>query len=112
MRYFAIFVVFIFAALTVRAQATNPTIYSYKQKRLNDTLQMLFPDLETSKEIPYKEGMPVLALGNEGIKAGSNSIGDIYKMQTDQMPCLKPYKIKDETPNAIDQKQLMPKGAH
>jgi hypothetical protein len=77
MKYLAIFVLFLFAALKVGAQTNNPTMYTYKQKRLNDTLSMLFPDLQTSNEIPYSEDMPVLPLKNEGIKVGNNSMGDI-----------------------------------
>jgi hypothetical protein len=94
MKYLAILFVFVFAALIVRAQTNNPTIYTYKQKQLNDSLKMLFPDLQTNKEIPYYNAMPVLPLQNEGIKVGSNNMGDVYSMQIDNMPLLKPFKNK------------------
>jgi len=115
MKYLAILVVFVFGALTVQAQTNNPTLNAYKQKRLNDTLQMLFPDLQTSKEIPYHNDMPVLPLKNEGIKVSSNNRGDVYSMQTDNMPLLKPFKTKDEIPDPVAPKQLtpaLPKGDH
>jgi hypothetical protein len=115
MIYLAIFIVFTFTASMVQAQTNNPSIYTYKQKRLNDTLKMLFPDLQTSKDITYHNDMPVLPLKNEGIKVSSNSRGDVYSMQTDNMPCLKPFKTKDEIPNPAAPKQLtpvLPKGEH
>jgi len=111
MKYLAILFVFVFAALMVQAQTNNPTIYTYKQKQLNDSLKMLFPDLQTNKEIPYHNATPVLPLQNEGIKVGSNNRGDIYSMQIDNMPLLKPFKTKDEIPNPVNrnQSQVMPK---
>src|SRR6478672_13782618 len=101
MKYLAIFVVFIFAVLMVQAQTENPTIYTYKQKLLSDTLKMLFPDLQTSTDIPYHNNMHVLQLNNEGVKVGSNNTGYVYSMNVDNMPCLKPFKTKDEVPNTI-----------
>ena len=115
MKYLAIFVLFLFAALKVGAQTNNPTMYTYKQKRLNDTLSMLFPDLQTSKETPYHNYMPVLQLKNEGTKVSSNSSGDVYSMQADNMPLLKPFKTKDEISDPVAPKQLtpaLPKGDH
>src|SRR4051794_13810299 len=105
MKYLAIFVVFVLSAIMVQGQTNNPTIYTYKQKQLNDTLRMLFPDLQTNQDIPYNNPLPVSPFKNEGVKAGSNNMGDIYSMKTDNMPCLKPFKTKDEIPNAISRKQ-------
>src|SRR4051812_43381518 len=101
MKYLAILIVFVFTASIVQAQTNNPSIYSYKQKRLNDTLQMLFPDLQTSNEIIYDNGTHVLQLSNWGTKVGNNDRGDVYSMQTDNMLLLKPFKTKDEMPNTI-----------
>jgi hypothetical protein len=108
MKYLAIFVVFVFAALMAQAQTNNPTIYTFKQKQLNDSLKMIFPDLQKSQDIPYNDALPVLQLKNEGVKVGSNNMGDIYSMKTDQMPCLKPFTTEDEIPNAISRKQPLP----
>src|SRR3954447_11822265 len=105
MKYLAILFVFVFTALMIQAQTNNPTIYTYKQKQLNDSLKMLFPDLQTPTEIPYYNAIPVLPLQNEGKKVGSNNRGDVYSMQIDNMPLLKPFKIKDEIPDPIKQKQ-------
>jgi len=108
MKYLAIFIVFLFAASAVEAQTNNPTIYTYKQKQLNDSLKMIFPDLQTSQDRPYTNVLPVLPLLNEGVKVDSNNMGDVYSMKTDQMPCLKPFKTKDEIPNTINPKQPLP----
>jgi len=108
MKYFVATIVFVIAAVMVQAQTNNPTFFTYKQKQLNDTLQMLFPDLQTGKEVPLQENMPVLPLKNEGVKIGSNSLGDLYSMNLDNMPCLKPYTIKNEMPNAMKLQQLQP----
>ena len=62
MKYPAIFVVFLFTAFMVQAQTNNPTIYTYKQKQLNDSLKMIFPDLQTSQDMPYNDALPVLLL--------------------------------------------------
>src|SRR3982751_5712070 len=99
MKYPASLVVFVFSPLMVQAQTNDPTIYTYKQKQLNDSLKMIFPELQTSQDIPYNDALPVLPLKNEGVKVGNNSMGDLYSMKTDQMPCLKPFKTKDEIPN-------------
>ena len=107
MKCFITLFVFVFAALLVQAQTTNPTLYTYKQKQLNDTLQMLFPDLQSSGEIPVQNNMPVLQLKSDGVKVGSNELGEIYSMKVDNMPCLKPFKTKDAIPNAIQQKPLV-----
>ena len=98
MKYLVISFLLVFAAAMVHAQSTNPTLYTYKQKQLNDTLQMLFPDLQTSAAITPQNNMPVLPLKNEGVKVGSNNLGEMYSMKVDQMPCLKPYAIKDVLP--------------
>jgi hypothetical protein len=95
MKYLAIFIVFVSAVLMVHAQTSNSKIYSYKQKRLNDTLKMLFPDLQTSNVVSYDNGVYVLQLNNWGTKVGSNDRGDVYKMEVDNMRLLKPFKTQD-----------------
>ena len=114
MKYFALAAVFTLAAILVKAQK-NPLPYTYKQKPLNNsfrqkqldnTLQALFPDLKSGEAVPVQYNMPVLPLKNDGTYVGSNALGEIYSMSVDQMPCLKPYKSKDEIPNALKEKQL------
>lgn len=116
MKYLAILIVLVSAALAAQAQTSNPSAYTYRQKQLNDRLKMLFPDLQTSDEVlPYSNVTPVLPLKNDGVKTGINEKGEVYSMQTDNMPLLKPFKIKDEIPDAISLKQplpLLPKSAH
>lgn len=108
MKYFVTSIVFVFAALIVQAQTNIPQLYTYRQKQLNDTLQMLFPDLQPNKKVPFKNNMPGLLLKNEGVKVGSNSLGDVYSMNVDKMPCLKPFAIKDEMPNAVKLQPVLP----
>jgi hypothetical protein len=108
MKYFITSIVFVFAALIVQAQANNPTLYTYRQKQLNDTLQMLFPDLQPDKEVPFKDNMPMRPLRNEGVKVDSSSLGEVYSMNVDNMPCLKPSVIKDKIPNAMKPQSVLP----
>lgn len=108
MKYFVASIVFVFAGLVVQAQTNNPMLYTYRQKQLNDTLHMLFPDLKSNKEVPFKDNTPVLPLRNEGVKVGSNSLGDVYSMNVDKVPCLKPFAIKDEMPNAVKLQPVLP----
>lgn len=114
MKYMVISFLLVFAAVTVHAQTLQPLLHAptmqllphaYKQKQLNDTLQMLFPDLQTSVISPSQNNMPVLPLKNEGVKVGSNNLGEVYSMEVDQMPRLKPFKNKDEVPDAIKPKE-------
>ena len=114
MKYLVISILLVFAAVMVHAQNMQPLLHAptmqllphtYKQKKLNDTLQMLFPDLQTSAAITPQNNMPVLPLKNEGVKVGSNNLGEMYSMKVDQMPCLKPFKTKDEMPGAIRPKE-------
>lgn len=119
MKYFALAVVFTLAAILAKAQKSpvphtykqKPLNNSFKQKQLNNTLQALFPDLKSAEAVPVQYNTPVLPLKNEGTHVGSNQLGEIYSMHVDQMPCLKPYKTKDEMPNAIKQIQPVPQGA-
>jgi hypothetical protein len=108
MKYFIASIVFAFAAVVVQAQTNNPTLYTYRQKQLNDTLQMLFPDLRPGKEVPFKDNMPVLTLKNEGVKVGTSNLGEVYSMNVDNMPCLKPFTIKDKMPNAMKLQPVLP----
>ncbi|TKK68039.1 hypothetical protein FC093_12560 [Ilyomonas limi] len=108
MKYFIASIVFVFAGLMVQAQTNNPMLYTYRQKQLNDTLHMLFPDLQPDKEVPFKDNTPVLPLRNGGVKVGSSSLGDVYSMNVDKMPCLKPFATKDEMPNAVKLQPVLP----
>jgi len=69
---------------------------------------MLFPDLQPSADIPVENNMPLIPLKNEGVKVGSNSLGEVYSMNVDGMPCLKPFKTKDEMPNTKKIKPVLP----
>ncbi len=108
MKYFITTGLLVFAGLMVHAQMNNQAPNTYKQKQLNETLQALFPDLQVSKDVPVKNNMPVLSSANESIKISSNSLGDVYSMNVDQMPCLKPFKTVDETQQAIKPASALP----
>jgi len=108
MKYFAFSVMFVFAAVMVQAQTQIPMLYTPKQKHLNNGLKMLSPDLQNSEIVPTQNSTPVLQLKNEGVRTGSNNLGEVYSMSTDNMPCLKPFATKDEIPNAIKQQSTLP----
>lgn len=97
MKYFIIAITFVFAAFAAQAQTIVPHVYTYKPKRWNDSLQMFYPELQLNNTIAVQtqNNMPVLELNNNGVKIGSNNLGNIYTMNSDNMPCLKPYPIKD-----------------
>jgi hypothetical protein len=108
MKHSVILVVFALTTIMVQAQIKRTPIYTYKQKQLNDSLKMLFPDLQTEdKAVQVEDNLFVLQLRNEGTKVGSNSLGEIYSMKTDKIPCLIPFKTKDNMPNAIKSKPLL-----
>src|SRR5690348_16434282 len=103
MKYFAFSAMFVFAAVIVQAQTQVPMLYTPKQKPINNGFKMLAPDLQNSKIVPVQNNIPVLQLKNEGVKLGSNNLGDMYSMSADNMPCLKPFATQDEMPNAFKQ---------
>ena len=107
MKYFVIAFLIVIAVPAVQAQHTIPQVYTYRQKLHNNSLKMLYPRLQTGRSAQLVNNTQVLQLKNEGVKAGSNSLGDIYSMKTDNMPCLKPFKTKDEIPNVIPSKPLL-----
>src|SRR6476619_3240074 len=108
MKYFIPTGLFVFAGLMLHAQMNNKAPNTYKQKQLNETLQAIFPDLQGNEEVPFKNNMPVLSPGNESAKVNSNTLGDKYRMNVDQMPCLKPFKTKDETQHAVKPAPALP----
>ncbi len=102
MKYFTALFLFIFAAATAHAQMNNPMIFTYKQKRLNDSLNVLFPDLQKGNEmITTQHKMPVFILPNKSMLIGKNALGKIYKMKEDNMLCLKPKETNATMPNAF-----------